>query len=251
MDIFNDQQWNKWKTLVTVVSCLHGSESRLYQESNLHSNHRTPWARSVQPVPRHGRSVTPAHPGGEGVWNGCVQEVLAQPCHAGAAHCVQRSRNRSVHRYWSDPQTPQAAHSFNRVSLQVQPTSWLKNFLITTWSWSGVGVWREGVQWGRSGPSSFWLMIPVWCLMQSTLTRTSTSNFGVTCFHFMSLSNITSVLTSTDYRLRTTEQPSHQCLINITKCNWCTEVTETRCVLFYIILSTHFILFYYILLYCI
>lgn len=76
------------------------SESRLRQESNFHHNHRPPRARPVQPVPRHGRSVSSAHPGGQGVRDGRVQEVLAQSHHAGAARWLQRGRNRCASQVW-------------------------------------------------------------------------------------------------------------------------------------------------------
>lgn len=85
---------------VTIFNLQHATlaslESRLHQKSHFHHNHRPPRARPVQPVPRHGRSVAPPHPSGQRVRDGRVQEVLAQPHHAGAARRLQRGWNRFV-----------------------------------------------------------------------------------------------------------------------------------------------------------
>lgn len=60
------------------------------QESNLHSIKRTPRARPLEPLPRHGRHQPPPPPGGQGVRNAAVPQVLAQPHHARPAWHVQQ-----------------------------------------------------------------------------------------------------------------------------------------------------------------
>lgn len=60
------------------------------KESDLHPDHGTPRARPAQHFPRHGGRSSPAHSGGQAVWDATLQEVLAQPHPARPAGDVQQ-----------------------------------------------------------------------------------------------------------------------------------------------------------------
>lgn len=68
-------------------------ESRAHKKPDLHPDDRPARTRALQPVPRHGRRPPLARAGRQGVRDGHLQEVLAQPRHAGAPERLQQRRS--------------------------------------------------------------------------------------------------------------------------------------------------------------